>query len=171
MMNRFDGTAADVRDVGEIVAPPVAGAASRQTALKVNRGQFHCGSDIHIMADATIDRLRTSEFRKVELQSPADLQHLEATARRAAREKIDRALPPSAAANGSSGEGDVLRRRVEQLVDEYLKNTFQGVRTNVMVNGVDVEMDEKAAQDEGMLYSPRITGNCMLIIAIQSSSH
>ena len=123
------------------------------------------------MTDTTIDRLRTSEFRKVELQSPADLQHLEATARRAAREKIDRALPPSAAANGSSGEGDVLRRRVEQLVDEYIKNTFQGVRANVVVNGVDVELNEKAAQDEGMLYCPRITGNCMLTITIQSSSH
>jgi len=118
------------------------------------------------MADATIDRLRTSEFRKVELQSPADLQHLEATARRAARQKIDRALPPSAAANESSGEGDVLRRRVEQLVDEYLKNTFQGVRANVVVNGVDAELDEKAAQDEGMLYCPIVTGICMLTIAI-----
>ena len=103
------------------------------------------------MADAAINRLRTSEFRKVELQSPADLQHLEATAKRAAREKIDRALPPSAAANGSSGDGDVLRRRVEELVDEYVKNIFQGVRANVVVNGVDIELDEKAAQDEGML--------------------
>lgn len=101
------------------------------------------------MADTAIDRLRPSEFRKVELQSPADLQHLEATAKRAAREKIDRALPPSAAANGSSGEGDVLRRRVEELVDEYIRNTFKGVRANVVVNGLDVEMDENAAQDEG----------------------
>ena len=123
------------------------------------------------MADATIDRLRTSEFRKVELQSPADLQHLEVKAKRAARENIDRALPPSAAANGSSGEGDMLRRRVEQLVDEYIKNTFQGVRANVMVNGVDVEVDEMVAQEEGMLYCLRIAGNCMLTIAIQSSSH
>jgi len=139
--------------------------------LEVNKEQFHLSNNIHTMTDTAIDRLRTSEFRKVELQSPADLQHLEATARRAAREKIDRALPPSAAANGSSGEGDVLRRRVEQLVDEYIKNTFQGVRANVVVNGVDVELNEKAAQDEGMLYCPRITGNCMLTITIQSSSH
>ena len=139
--------------------------------LEVNKEQFHFSNNINTMTDTAIDRLRTSEFRKVELQSPADLQHLEATARRAAREKIDRALPPSAAANGSSGEGDVLRRRVEQLVDEYIKNTFQGVRANVVVNGVDVELNEKAAQDEGMLYCPRITGNCMLTITIQSSSH
>ena len=139
--------------------------------LEVNKEQFHLSNNIHTMTDTAIDRLRTSEFRKVELQSPADLQHLEATARRAARAKIDRALPPSAAANGSSGEGDVLRRRVEQLVDEYIKNTFQGVRANVVVNGVDVELNEKAAQDEGMLYCPRITGNCMLTITIQSSSH
>lgn len=103
------------------------------------------------MTDAAIDRIRTSEFRKVELQSPADLQYLEATAKRAAREKIDRALPPSAAANGSSGEGDVLRRRVEELVDQYIKDTFQGVRANVVVNGVDMQLDEKATEDEGTL--------------------
>lgn len=105
------------------------------------------------MADAAIERLRTSEFRKVELQSPADLQHLVATAKRAAREKIDRALPPSAAANGTSGEGDMLRRRVEELVDEYIQTTFKGVKANVIVNGMDVESDEKAAQDEGTASS------------------
>jgi kinetochor protein Mis14/NSL1 len=123
------------------------------------------------MTDAAIDRLRTSEFRKVELQCSADLQHLEATAKRAAREKIDRALPPSAAANGSSGEGDVLRRRVEQLVDEYIKNIFQGVRANVVVNGVDVQLDEKAAQEEGMLGYRRIAGDCIFTIAFQSLNH
>jgi kinetochor protein Mis14/NSL1 len=116
------------------------------------------------MADAAIERLRPSEFRKVELQSPADLQHLEATARRAAREKIDRALPPSAAANASSGEGDVLRRRVEELVDEYIRTAFRGVRANVVVNGLDVEQDENAAQDEGKLRRSTWT-RCKLMIS------
>jgi len=118
------------------------------------------------MADAAIERLRPSEFRKVELQSPADLQHLEATARRAAREKIDRALPPSAAANASSGEGDVLRRRVEELVDEYIKNTFRGVRANVIVNGLDVEQDENAAQDDGK-FTRSVWTCCMLMVFVR----
>ena len=139
--------------------------------MKVNNQRFHASNDIHTMADAAIDRRRTSEFRKVELQSPADLQHLEATAKRAARQKIDRALPPSAAANGNSGEGDMLKRRVEELVDEYIKNMFKGVRANVVVNGLDVDQNEKAAQDEGVLDYRRIAGECMFTISVQSSSH
>lgn len=53
--------------------------------------------------------------RRVELQAPADLAYLIANVKRAARQKIDLHLPPSAAPEG--GE-DVLRRRVEELVDE-----------------------------------------------------
>jgi kinetochor protein Mis14/NSL1 len=88
------------------------------------------------MATTETTRLTASEFRKVELQSPADLQHLIATARRAARAKIDAAFPPSAAPK--DGEVDHVRRRVEQLVDDYIMNTFEGVRRGVSVNGVDL---------------------------------
>ena len=52
--------------------------------------------------------------RKIELQSPADLAYLESNVRLAARQKIDRDLPVSAAPEGE----DRLRRRVEELVDE-----------------------------------------------------
>ena len=56
-----------------------------------------------------------SHHRRVELQSPADLQFLEANVRRAARQKIDLHLPPAAA---PEGEEDALRRRVEKEVDD-----------------------------------------------------
>jgi kinetochor protein Mis14/NSL1 len=88
------------------------------------------------MATAEPARLTTSEFRKIELQSPADLQHLIGTARRAARTKIDAAFPPSAAPK--DGGVDHVRRRVEELVDEYIRSTFDGVRRGVCVNGVDL---------------------------------
>ena len=52
--------------------------------------------------------------RKIELQAPADLAYLESNVRLAARQKIDRDLPASAAPEGE----DKLRRRVEELVDE-----------------------------------------------------
>jgi kinetochor protein Mis14/NSL1 len=53
-----------------------------------------------------------AEFhRKIELQSPDDLQYLISNVRRAAHEKIDRDLPPI------EGE-DRMRRRVEDLVQE-----------------------------------------------------
>lgn len=85
-------------------------------------------------------------FRKIELQSPADLQHLMAQMRIAARQKIDLAFPPQA--NGShqtdtntngAANGDALRRRVEELVEEYVRNVFQGVRTNSLVNGMELD--------------------------------
>ncbi|KAF2147282.1 uncharacterized protein K452DRAFT_217512 [Aplosporella prunicola CBS 121167] len=71
--------------------------------------------------------------RRIELQAPADLAYLVANAKRAARQKIDLHLPPSAAPEG--GE-DVLRRRVEELVDEYIKATFASARHNIEINGM-----------------------------------
>lgn len=53
------------------------------------------------------------DHRKIELQSPEDLRYLVDTARRAANEKIDRALP---AMNGETE--DALRARVDELVHE-----------------------------------------------------
>lgn len=53
-----------------------------------------------------------AEFqRKIELQSPDDLQYLISNVRRAANEKIDKDLPPI------EGE-DKMRERVEELVNE-----------------------------------------------------
>jgi kinetochor protein Mis14/NSL1 len=96
-------------------------------------------------------RLTTSEFRKVELQSQADMQHLISVARRAARSKIDAAFPPSAAPK--DGEDDGVRRRVEELVEGYIQDTFRGVREGVSINGVDLtgaESVPRANGEEGM---------------------
>lgn len=59
------------------------------------------------------ERATETAHRKVELQSTADLTYLIANVSRAAREKIDRHLPPDAASDGE----DPLRRRVEQIID------------------------------------------------------
>ncbi|KAF2102009.1 hypothetical protein NA57DRAFT_73448 [Rhizodiscina lignyota] len=75
-----------------------------------------------------------SEHRKIDLQSPADLAYIHSHMSRSARDKIDRALPPAAA---PAGEEDKLRRRVEELVDGYVKSLWEGVRMNVRVNGID----------------------------------
>ena len=96
------------------------------------------GGDIEVVR-------RPSEFRKVELQSSADLQHLIETAKRAARQKIDLAFPQSAASHD-----DELRRRVETLVDEYIKGVFGAVRNNVTVNGMDLDGADNEAQEQGM---------------------
>jgi hypothetical protein len=85
-------------------------------------------------------RATASAHRKIELQSPADLTYLIANVSRAARAKIDTHLPPDAAPE--SGE-DALRRRVEVLVEEYIRKTFEGAKEGISVNGMGVgEMEE-----------------------------
>lgn len=72
-------------------------------------------------------------YRKIELQSPADLKYLVANASRAARQKIDLHFPPSAAPEGE----DAMRRRVEVLVDEVSPACIATVGGRS--TGVDVE--------------------------------
>jgi hypothetical protein len=101
-----------------------------------------------------------TSLRKIELQSPLDLTYLESQARRSARARIDTALPPSAGtAKNAAGEDDVVRRRVEELVSGYIKRTFDGVRRNVCVNGLEFDESadgkEERDPDEGVyLHSP-----------------
>ena len=82
------------------------------------------------------------EHRKIELQSPADLAHIEANIRRAAREKLDLHLPTVEGA----GE-DELRKKVEEMVDAFMREVGRGLRANVWVNGLDVEAEAKGDGD------------------------
>lgn len=59
-------------------------------------------------------RATESTHRRIELQSPEDLTYLIANVSRAAREKLDKHLPPDAVGGGE----DAMRKRVEELVDE-----------------------------------------------------
>ncbi|CAD6455138.1 21cb7979-2a6c-4235-a7b6-4a47cc493b45 [Sclerotinia trifoliorum] len=67
--------------------------------------------------------------RKIELQSPDDLQYLVANVKRAAREMIDRDLPPI------EGE-DAMRRLVEEIVGEYIQKTFLSASPSISINGM-----------------------------------
>ncbi|KAH9215042.1 hypothetical protein DL95DRAFT_435786 [Leptodontidium sp. 2 PMI_412] len=76
-----------------------------------------------------------AEFqRKIELQSPDDLQYLISNVRRAANEKIDKDLPPI------EGE-DKMRERVEELVNEYINNVFRTSSENITINGMNPSPD------------------------------
>ncbi|KXL47782.1 hypothetical protein M433DRAFT_60365 [Acidomyces richmondensis BFW] len=98
------------------------------------------------------ERATETAHRKVELQSPADLTYLIANVSRAAREKLDRHLPPDAVPEGE----DAMRKRVEQLVDDYIKNTFNAAKHSMSINGMDSrEMDaELAKAQEGEEIEP-----------------
>lgn len=76
----------------------------------------------------------TSEHRKIELQSPADLTYITAKIRTLARQKLDLHLPTQADAT----EPDELRRHVEELVDAFVAQVLAGLKANISINGIDV---------------------------------
>ncbi|KAK1753094.1 hypothetical protein QBC47DRAFT_327009 [Echria macrotheca] len=73
--------------------------------------------------------------RKIELQSPEDLSYLIANVRRAAAESIDAAFPP---VEGADGQEDELRVRIEQMVNDYITQTFTLASKNISINGLPV---------------------------------
>ncbi|KAI1184582.1 hypothetical protein F5B17DRAFT_442515 [Nemania serpens] len=72
--------------------------------------------------------------RKIELQVPEDLAYLIANVRRAAVARIDEAFPPV-----DDSSEDVLRTRIEQLVDEYITQTFTLASPNLTINGLPID--------------------------------
>ena len=62
-----------------------------------------------------LDRM-DAHHRKIDLQSPSDLTYLLDNIKAAAQQKIDLAIPRSAAPEGE----DAYRSRVEELVQEVL---------------------------------------------------
>ncbi|KAI1385529.1 uncharacterized protein F4822DRAFT_445486 [Hypoxylon trugodes] len=80
----------------------------------------------------------SAAHRKIELQTPEDLAFLLANVRRAAAARLDEAFPPVEGA-GSGGEGDELRTRIEELVNEYITKTFTLAAPNLSINGLPVD--------------------------------
>ncbi|KAF2711500.1 hypothetical protein K504DRAFT_465248 [Pleomassaria siparia CBS 279.74] len=74
--------------------------------------------------------------RKIELQSPADLTHITSHIREAATQRLNNALPPSDASHPQ--EPDAYRAKVEELVESFVSDVLQGLRSNVSINGLDV---------------------------------
>jgi kinetochor protein Mis14/NSL1 len=94
--------------------------------------------------------------RKIELQSPLDLSYLINNAHVAARQKLDLHFPPSAAP--AQDADDVMKARVDELVQEYIARVFEGVSGNLAVNGLEgVEMDEarRMAESSGQGMSKK----------------
>jgi kinetochor protein Mis14/NSL1 len=63
--------------------------------------------------------MAASQYRKIELQSPADLSYLYTNTVNISRRKLDLHLPPpSNNSNGDSNARDPMKERVKELVDE-----------------------------------------------------
>ncbi|KAL9099985.1 MAG: hypothetical protein Q9163_004594 [Psora crenata] len=72
--------------------------------------------------------------RKIDLQSAADLTYLLKNIQAAAHEKIDLAIPPSAA---PAGEEDAYRTKVVELVQDYIVSTLSLALPSLTINGFD----------------------------------
>lgn len=66
----------------------------------------------------------SAAHRKIELQAPDDLAYLLANVRRAATARLDEAFPPVDGASGAAADGDELRTRIEELVNEVCNILF-----------------------------------------------
>ncbi|KAI0886726.1 uncharacterized protein GGS22DRAFT_158557 [Annulohypoxylon maeteangense] len=84
--------------------------------------------------------------RKIELQAPDDLAYLLANVRRAAAARLDEAFPPVDGAS-AGGEGDELRTRIEELVNEYITKTFKLASPNLSINGMPVNAEHFLSGD------------------------
>ncbi|KAL5113450.1 hypothetical protein ACEQ8H_008677 [Pleosporales sp. CAS-2024a] len=85
-----------------------------------------------------------TQHRKIELQSPSDLAFLTAQLRTAARQKLDLHLP----AVSDSAEPDDLRHHVESLVDAFVTQILASMRSNISINGMEVESAPRANDDQ-----------------------
>ncbi|KAI1808569.1 hypothetical protein F4811DRAFT_499835 [Daldinia bambusicola] len=82
----------------------------------------------------------SAAHRKIELQAPEDLAYLLANVRRAAAARLDEAFPPvDGAGSGAAADGDELRTRIEELVNEYIVKTFTLAGPNLSINGMPVD--------------------------------
>ena len=101
-----------------------------------------------------IDPRLSTHYRKIELQSHADLTFLQQNLAKAARARLDLHFPTAAALKASAPaeiinlgqnieddsppeDEDAMRARVRMLVDEFLGGTFQQAAHNISVNGID----------------------------------
>ncbi|KAI0878198.1 hypothetical protein GGS24DRAFT_12563 [Hypoxylon argillaceum] len=72
--------------------------------------------------------------RRIELQVPEDLAYLVANVRRAAAASINEAFPPV-----DDSTEDELHKRIEELVNEYITQTFSLAAPNLSINGLPVD--------------------------------
>ncbi|KAI1099018.1 hypothetical protein F4804DRAFT_323118 [Jackrogersella minutella] len=93
------------------------------------------------------------EYRRIELQAPEDLAFLLANVRRAAAARLDEAFPP-VEGESAGGDGDELRTRIEELVNEYITKTFTLASPNLSINGLPVDAGPFLSNSPSALQQP-----------------
>ncbi|KAG0642835.1 hypothetical protein HOY80DRAFT_1020438 [Tuber brumale] len=84
--------------------------------------------------------MEPNRMRKIEVQSPEDIRFILENLSSAARAKINHHLPPPTTTTGSS-DNDELRKRVEDMVMEYVQRTITLSLPSISINGLDAPAD------------------------------
>ncbi|KAK0713109.1 hypothetical protein B0T26DRAFT_716429 [Lasiosphaeria miniovina] len=92
--------------------------------------------------------------RRIELQAPEDFAYLINNVRRAAADSINAAFPP---VEGADGQEDELRIRIEEMVNNYIIQTFTLAAPNLTINGMPVD-PELFFSSSSSLASPAAGG-------------
>ncbi|EEA27731.1 hypothetical protein TMatcc_003972 [Talaromyces marneffei ATCC 18224] len=96
--------------------------------------------------------MQSEHYRKIELQSPADLTYLYTNAVAESRQKLDLHFPPSAYSNGD--QPDPMKERVKELVDDFIRQTYTYASDSLTINGLEfdsasVSASASASKDSG----------------------
>ncbi|RAO64222.1 uncharacterized protein BHQ10_000234 [Talaromyces amestolkiae] len=81
--------------------------------------------------------MQSEHYRKIELQSPADLTYLYTNAVAESRQKLDLHFPPSAYSNGD--QPDPMKERVKELVDDFIRQTYTYASDSLTINGLEFD--------------------------------
>ncbi|KAG0128428.1 hypothetical protein HOY82DRAFT_671508 [Tuber indicum] len=84
--------------------------------------------------------MEPNRMRKIEVQSREDIRFILENLSSAARAKINHHLPPPTTTTGSS-DNDELRKRVEDMVMEYVQKTITLSLPSISINGLDAPAD------------------------------
>ncbi|OKL58839.1 hypothetical protein UA08_05572 [Talaromyces atroroseus] len=79
--------------------------------------------------------MQSPHYRRIELQSPADLTYLYTNTVALSRQKLDLHFPPSAYSDGDNP--DPMKERVKELVDQFIRQTYTYASDSITINGLE----------------------------------
>ncbi|EED23908.1 conserved hypothetical protein [Talaromyces stipitatus ATCC 10500] len=83
--------------------------------------------------------MQSEHYRKIELQSPADLTYLYTNAIALSRQKLDLHFPPSASYSQNGNQLDPMKERVKELVDDFIRQTYTYASDSLSINGLEFD--------------------------------
>ncbi|KTW29201.1 hypothetical protein T552_01157 [Pneumocystis carinii B80] len=85
---------------------------------------------------------------KISLDSAADLKYLSVNFTKTIEEKLQKHMPK----NVSNNSKDILREKVENLLENFITRTFELAKPNIIINGIEAQ--ETIIDDSSTILEP-----------------